>query len=154
MVGCVDHMLGAMKLPAAAVMGFCLGGRYAVVMAGKEKRLAACVPYYPSIRVPNKPNESEDALALAAQIACSVHLVHGSADKVFLEQVFETLRGILEQRGVATMVQVHPAPTTASCGRTSRQSGQRDCHPAVVAAGGVVPAGWPAGLKTASRLDF
>ena len=108
MTACVDHMLGAMKLPAVAVMGFCLGGRYAVVLAGKDKRLAACVPYYPSIRVPNKPNESEDALALAAQIACPVHLIHGTADKVFLQPVFETLRGILEQRKVATMVQVHP----------------------------------------------
>ena len=39
-------------------MGFCLGGRYAVLLAGKDKRLAACVPYYPSIRVPNKPNQS------------------------------------------------------------------------------------------------
>ena len=66
------------------------------------------MPYYPSIRVPHKPNESEDAVALAPQIACPVHLVHGSADKVFLQPVFETLRGILEQRGVATMVQVHP----------------------------------------------
>jgi carboxymethylenebutenolidase len=108
MTACVDHMFGAMKLPNVAVMGFCLGGRYAVVLAGKDKRLAACVPYYPSIRVPNKQNESEDALALAAQIACPVHLIHGSADKVFLQPVFERLRGILEQRPVATMVQVHP----------------------------------------------
>src|SRR4029078_5914241 len=108
MTACVDHMFGDMKLPNVAVMGFCLGGRYAVVLAGKDKRLDACGPYYPSIRVPNKQNESEYALALAAQIACPVHLIHGSADKVFLQPVFERLRGILEQRPVATMVQVHP----------------------------------------------
>ncbi len=108
MTACLDHMLGAMRLPAVAVMGFCLGGRYAVVLAGKERRLAACVPYYPSIRVPLKDNESEDALALAARIECPVHLIHGSADKVFLQPVFEKLRGVLEQRNVATVVQVHP----------------------------------------------
>lgn len=105
---CVDHMLGPMRLPAVAVMGFCLGGRYAVVLAGKDRRITACVPYYPSIRVPMKPNESEDALMLAAQITGPVHLVHGAADKVFLPPVYEKLRGILEQRQAATFVQVHP----------------------------------------------
>jgi carboxymethylenebutenolidase len=108
MTACVDHMLGALRLPKVAVMGFCLGGRYAVVLAGKDRRIAACVPYYPSIRVPNKPNESEDALALAARIECPVHLVHGAADKVFVEPVYQKLRAILEPRKAASFVQVHP----------------------------------------------
>ena len=108
MTACVDHMLGPMRLAAVAVLGFCLGGRYAVVLAGKDRRMAACVSYYPSIRVPMKGNETEDALALAARIECPVHLVHGSADKVFLQPVYQKLRDILEQRKAATMVQVHP----------------------------------------------
>src|SRR5262245_36446099 len=108
MAACVDHMLGALRLPKVAAMGFCLGGRYAVVLAGKDRRIAACVPYYPSIRVPNKPNESEDALALAARVECPVHLVHGAADKVFVEPVYRQLRDILERRAAATFVQVHP----------------------------------------------
>jgi dienelactone hydrolase len=54
------------------------------------------------------PNQTLDAVALAAEIPCPVHLIHGTADQVFLQPVFETLRGVLEKRSVATFVQVHP----------------------------------------------
>jgi carboxymethylenebutenolidase len=108
MSACVSHMLDKLKLPAVAVMGFCLGGRYAVLLAAKDKRLVGCVPFYPSIRVPMSPNQSLDAMALAAEIACPVHLVHGTADQVFLHPVFLKLRDTLDQRKAVTMAQVHP----------------------------------------------
>jgi carboxymethylenebutenolidase len=108
MSDCVSYMLDTLRLPAVAVLGFCLGGRYAVCLAARDKRLFACVPYYPSIRVPMSPNQSLDAVALAAEISCPVHLVHGTADQVFLQPVFEQVRAVLEKRPVATVVQVHP----------------------------------------------
>jgi carboxymethylenebutenolidase len=108
MAECVGYMLGKLRLPAAATLGFCLGGRYAVLLAARDHRLFACVPYYPSIRVPMQPNHTLDALALAADIRCPVHLVHGTGDKVFLQPVFEQLRALLERRAAATFVQVHP----------------------------------------------
>ena len=102
-------MLGALKLPAVAVMGFCLGGRYAVLLAGKDKRLVACVPYYPSIRVPiQAERDAGRAGAGGARSPARSTSSTAPADKVFLQPVFETLRDILEQRRVATMVQVHP----------------------------------------------
>jgi len=104
----VSHLLDKLKLPSVAVMGFCLGGRYAVLLAAKDRRLATCVAFYPSIRVPMSPNQTLDAIALAAEIPCPVHLIHGTADQVFVQPVFETLRAVLEQRSVATLVQVHP----------------------------------------------
>ena len=108
MSACVSHMLDTLKLPAVAVMGFCLGGRYAVLLAAKDKQIAGCVPYYPSIRVPMSPNQTLDALALAADIACPVHLIHGTADQVFVQAVFLKLRDVLDARPVATTAQVHP----------------------------------------------
>jgi carboxymethylenebutenolidase len=108
MTECVSHLLDKLKLSSVAVMGFCLGGRYAVLLAARDKRLATCVAYYPSIRVPMSPNQTLDAIALAAEIPCPVHLIHGTADQVFVQPVFETLREVLEQRNVATLVQVHP----------------------------------------------
>ena len=66
------------------------------------------MPYYPSIRVPNPPNQTLDAVALAAEIPCPVHLIHAGADQVFEPAVFALVRDVLEQRTVATMVQVHP----------------------------------------------
>jgi carboxymethylenebutenolidase len=108
MSDCVSHLLDQLRLPAVAVMGFCLGGRYAVLLAAKDKRLAGCVAYYPSVRVPMSPNQSLDAIALAADIQCPVQLIHGTADQVFLQPVFLKLRDALDARKVATMVQVHP----------------------------------------------
>ena len=108
MMDCVTHLTGKLGLPSVAVMGFCLGGRYAALLAAKDTRLATCVAYYPSIRVPMSPNQTLDAIALAAEIPCPVHLIHGTADQVFVQPVFETLRAVLEKRSVATLVQVHP----------------------------------------------
>jgi carboxymethylenebutenolidase len=108
MSACVGHLLDTLRLPAVAVAGFCLGGRYAVLLAAKDKRLAACVPYYPSIRVPMSPNQTLDAIALAADIRCPVHLVHGTGDQVFLHPVFLKLRDVLDARQAATTVQIHP----------------------------------------------
>lgn len=108
MSDCVGHMLNKLRLPAVAVLGFCLGGRYAVLHAARDRRLFACVPYYPSIRVPMSPNQTLDAIALAADIQCPVHLVHGTGDQVFVHAVFLQLREVLERRQAATVVQVHP----------------------------------------------
>jgi carboxymethylenebutenolidase len=108
MSDCVSHLLERLRLPAVAVLGFCLGGRYAVLLAARDRRLFACVPYYPSIRLPAKPNETLDAIALAADIRCPVHLVHAGADQVFLPAAFCKLRDALERRPAATFVQFHP----------------------------------------------
>jgi carboxymethylenebutenolidase len=105
---CLTHLRENLRVPAVAVLGFCLGGRYAVLLAAKDHRLAACVAYYPSIRVPMTPNQKLDAIALAADIRCPVHLVHGTADQVFLHEVFLKLRDVLDKRPAATIAQVHP----------------------------------------------
>ena len=105
---CVDFMKGTLKLNAVAVLGFCLGGRYALLHAANDKRLAACVAFYPSIRETAKPNETLDAVALAQQIACPVHLVYAGSDNVFLPPTFARLREKLEARPSATTVQVQP----------------------------------------------
>lgn len=108
MSACVSHLKDTLRLPSVAVMGFCLGGRYAVLLAAKDKRLSACVAFYPSIRVPNQPNQTLDALALAAEIPCPVHLIHGTADQVFVHSVFLKLRDVLDARKAPTFAQVHP----------------------------------------------
>jgi len=105
---CVDYMKESLNLSAVAVLGFCLGGRYALLHAAKDGRLAACVAFYPSIRETPKPNETLDAVTLAHQIACPVHLVYAGADNVFLQPTFARLREALEPRPAATTVQVQP----------------------------------------------
>jgi carboxymethylenebutenolidase len=108
MGACVDYMLGPLGLSTVAVLGFCLGGRYSLLLAAHDKRLAACVAFYPSVRVPLTPNQSRDAIALAGEIACPVHLVQAGADQVILFPTFLKLREALEARTVATLSQLHP----------------------------------------------
>lgn len=105
---CVGHMLGAMKLKSVAVLGFCLGGRYALLLAAADARPVACVAFYPSIREPMKPNETLDAVARSADIKCPVQVVQGTADEVILMPTFLKLRDVLEKRQASTVAQVHP----------------------------------------------
>jgi carboxymethylenebutenolidase len=108
MAVCLDHLRDALRLSAVAVLGFCLGGRYSLLLAAHDRRLAACVAFYPSVRVPMTPNQRRDAIALAPQIACPVLLIQAGADEVIVMPTFLKLREALEQRAVATLSQVHP----------------------------------------------
>jgi len=108
LTACLDHMLGPLRLKSVAVLGFCLGGRYSLLLAAHDKRLAACAAFYPSVRVSMGPNQSRDPVALAAQIACPVHLVQAGNDEVIVFPTFLKLREVLEKRPVATLTQLHP----------------------------------------------
>jgi carboxymethylenebutenolidase len=108
MSACLDHMRRSLRLRSVAVLGFCLGGRYSLLLAAHDKHLAACVAFYPSVRVPMTPNQRRDAIVLASQIACPVLLIQAGADEVIIMPTFFKLREALEQRPVATMTQLHP----------------------------------------------
>jgi carboxymethylenebutenolidase len=105
---CATYLIDTLKLPKVAVQGFCLGGRYALLMAAADKRVAGCSAFYPSIREPMKPNERLDAVARSAEIACPVHVTWGTADEVIVKPTFLKLRESLETRNAATLAEVYP----------------------------------------------
>jgi carboxymethylenebutenolidase len=105
---CATYLLDTLKLSKVAVLGFCLGGRYALLMAAADKRMVACSAFYPSIREPMKPNERLDAVARSADIGCPVHVTWGTADEVIVKPTFLKLRESLERRSAATLAEVHP----------------------------------------------
>jgi len=56
------------------LVGFCIGGRFALLQAARDKSIAACAAAYPSIESPRLSNQELDAVALSFEIACPVHM--------------------------------------------------------------------------------
>jgi carboxymethylenebutenolidase len=108
MSNCVGYMLGELHLKAIGALGFCLGGRFGLLLCARDRRLGACLTYYPSIRVPQLPNQHQDAVALAAEINCPVQLVYPGQDHVIERETFLQLQATLQKRQAPTIVQFYP----------------------------------------------
>jgi carboxymethylenebutenolidase len=108
MSNCIDYMLGELRLKAIGTLGFCLGGRFGLLLCARDRRLGACLIYYPSIRVPQLPNQHQDAVALAAEISCPVQLVYPGQDHVIERETFLQLQATLQKRHAPTIVQFYP----------------------------------------------
>ncbi len=104
----IDYMQGELELTSVGVVGFCLGGRYVLLAAARDKRIKACAAAYPSIEMPRLPNQEQDALALAADIACPVHIVQPGHDHVAIPETYATLKAALTKRSAPTIWQYYP----------------------------------------------
>src|SRR5215472_9155105 len=104
----IDYMMGELALGSVGVLGFCLGGRYALMAAAQDKRAKACAAAYPSIENPRLPNQEQDAVALAADIRCPVHVIQPGHDHVATVETYAALRETLQKRAAPTMWQYYP----------------------------------------------
>jgi carboxymethylenebutenolidase len=104
----IDYMQGELKLTSVGIAGFCLGGRYALLAAARDKRIKACAAAYPSIEMPRLSNQEQDALALAAEISCPVHVVEPGHDHVATPETYATLKATLTKRSAPTIWQYYP----------------------------------------------
>jgi carboxymethylenebutenolidase len=105
----LDHMLGELALSSVGVIGFCMGGRYALNVAARDQRIAACAAAYPSIEMPRPSYHTQDTLALAADIRCPVNVVEPGHDHVASPQTYAELKRILTARAAPTIWQYYPA---------------------------------------------
>ena len=97
------------SLTRIGVAGWCFGGRLAVILAARDRWVRACATYHPSIRTARGPHQTEDALALAAEIDCPVEWVHPGNDQVLSGELVPAMRDALVNRASgATHIHVYP----------------------------------------------
>jgi carboxymethylenebutenolidase len=105
---CLDSMLGELGLKGVVALGFCLGGRYTLVLAAHDQRLRGIVSYYPTIETPRLPSQEWDAVAEAVNIACPVHLITPGNDHLTSHETFQMLQKNLQSRSQPTSIQYFP----------------------------------------------
>lgn len=105
----LDHLLGDLGCTNAGVIGWCLGGRFALLLGGRDARLANVVAYHPTVPASPQPNHTVDAFELTAQIAAPVLMLYPGADAVVPVESFNRLQAALQSRQSGpTMVHVYP----------------------------------------------
>lgn len=104
----LDLMAKELSLTRIGTAGFCLGGRYGLLLAAREESIAACVSYYPTIETPPLRGQDENVVALAKTIACPVHMIRAGQDHLTSDDVFQRLQASLQSRAAPTIVQHYP----------------------------------------------
>jgi len=104
----IDYMVSDLKLTSVGVLGFCLGGRFVLMVAAKDHRIRACAAAHPSIEAPRLANQEEDPVALAADIRCPVHVIQPGHDHVASVETYAALKQTLLERAAPTVWQYYP----------------------------------------------
>ncbi|MEV6284461.1 dienelactone hydrolase family protein [Kribbella sp. NPDC051770] len=105
----LDHLLGELGAAKAGVIGWCLGGRFAILLAARDHRLASVTAFHPTVPSELRPNQTYDAIADAAAITAPVLVSYPGADAAVPVADFEALQTSLQTRPTgATVVLFHP----------------------------------------------
>jgi carboxymethylenebutenolidase len=100
----LEQELGIVRL---GVIGWCLGGRMALPIAARDRRLKACVSIYPTLHDPPQPEEIE-TLAAARAVQCPVQVMYGGHDHITSPASFAELCEALQSRSEPTISHVYP----------------------------------------------
>jgi carboxymethylenebutenolidase len=104
----IDKLRADHGVTSVGVVGFCIGGRFALLQAARDKQIAACAAAYPSIESPRLANQEWDAVALSADIGCPVQMLRPGIDHVSSPETYEALTAALLRRRAATTIQTYP----------------------------------------------
>lgn len=105
----LDHLFGELGCQRAGTIGWCMGGRFALLLGGRDDRLANVIAYHPTVPATPAPNHTVDAVAATAATAAPVMLLYPGADHLVPTESFQRLQGALLSRPSApSLVHVYP----------------------------------------------
>lgn len=108
-VALLDHLYGELGCTKVGTIGWCLGGRFAVLLAARDHRLANVVAYHPTVPSKLRPNQTHDAIADSIGITAPAMIVYPGADAAVPVADFEALQTALQSRETgATITQFYP----------------------------------------------
>jgi carboxymethylenebutenolidase len=115
-MACTSYAFEQLGVQRLGMIGWCMGGRMALTLAARERRLAAAVAYYPSIREARRAEEI-DAVSIAGEIRCPLQVVYPGKDHVTSNATFAALRAQLDTCPGPVAVQVYPEAVHGFMGR-------------------------------------
>jgi carboxymethylenebutenolidase len=121
-VALLDHLFGELGCTKVGTVGWCLGGRFALLLGARDHRLANVVAFHPTVPSELRPNHSYDAIADSIGITAPVLIAYPGADAAVPVAAFEALQTALQSRETgATITQFYPGAEHGYTDR-SRQS--------------------------------
>lgn len=105
----LDHMFGELGLERVGVMGYCLGGRFALLLGARDERLANVVAYHPTVPTTPADNHTVDPFEQTPRIAAPVMMLYPGQDTIVPFEVFAKLQeGLQSRSGSASIVHLYP----------------------------------------------
>lgn len=105
----LDHMVGELGLAQVGVIGWCMGGRFAFLLGGRDERLANVVAYHPTVPGTPAPNHTLDAVEHAARTTAPTMMLYPTADTLVPEESFTRLQTALQSRQAGpSIIHVYP----------------------------------------------
>ncbi|WP_019819070.1 dienelactone hydrolase family protein [Saccharomonospora saliphila] len=119
----LDHMHTELGLTRVGVIGWCLGGRFALLLGARDERLASVVAYHPTVPATPAANHTADPFAAAGRITAPVMMLYPRADSLVPWESFTGLRDALESRDTgASVVHVYPGAEHGFTNKTRHEN--------------------------------
>ncbi|MDX2972407.1 alpha/beta fold hydrolase [Kribbella solani] len=105
----LDYLVDELGCSKVGVIGWCLGGRFAFLLAARDQRVSNVVAFHPTVPSRLPAHHTYDAIAEAAGITAPVLVSYPGADAAVPNADFETLQTVLQARTIgATFTQFFP----------------------------------------------
>lgn len=105
----LEHMKGRLGIRRISVIGWCLGGRYALLTGARNPGLAGVVSMHPTLPASESDRGEYDAAAAAVNIDAPVVVHYPGQDHIVSRESFNRLQTSLQTRTDETSIlAVHP----------------------------------------------